>query len=71
MTFKIVAFTNKIVAIERFYVRNILRRLKNFRILSHIVPTSILNHSSDILKDCSAITDIQDSSEKGWTTQKI
>lgn len=56
----------KTVANVRIHVERVIRRIKQFRILSQVFPISMLLHANDILLICSAITNLHGPIVKSW-----
>lgn len=67
MTTEDVRATKK-VANARIHVERAIRRLKQFRFLSQVIPISMLRHANDILKVCAAITNLKPPLVKRWAT---
>ena len=56
----------KKVANVRIHVERVIRRLKNFRFLSQVIPINMLKHANNILLVCAAITNMQGPIVKDW-----
>lgn len=67
MTSDQVSQTKK-VANVRIHVERVIRRLKQFRFLSQIIPISLLRYADDIVVVCAAITNLQGPIVKSWST---
>lgn len=59
----------KDVANVRIHVERVIRRIKQFRILSQIFPISFISYANDILLICAAISNLQGPIVKKWAKQ--
>lgn len=56
----------KKVANVRIHVERVIRRLKQFRILSQVMPITLLRYANDIILICAAITNLQGPIVSTW-----